>query len=89
MFKESKKLIDGRDAKKSQGSDNINPGILKLISNDAANFLEAIFKIRWQPRKYQMTGKWRILPLFTKQGAKGNLSNYRPVSLTSIPCKTS
>ena len=39
-FQYVKKLIDGLDSKKSPGSDNISPGILKLIPNEAANFLD-------------------------------------------------
>ena len=41
-----KKLIDGLDSKKSPGPDNISPGILKLISNKAASFLELFRNIR-------------------------------------------
>ena len=41
-----KKPIDGLDSKKSPGPDNISPGILKLISNKAASFLELFSNIR-------------------------------------------
>ena len=42
-FQGVKKLVDGLDAKKSPEPDN-NPGILKLIPNEAADFLKVIFK---------------------------------------------
>ena len=86
-FQGVKKLIDGLDSKKSPGPDNISPGILKLIPNEAAKFLEVIYKNSLATS--EMPEDWRmanITPLH-KKGAKNNPSNYRPISLTSIPCK--
>ena len=34
-----------------------------------------------------MIGEWPMLLLFIKKGSHNNLSNYRPVSLTSVICK--
>ena len=86
-FQGVKKLIDGLDSKKSPGPDNISPGTLKLIPNEAANFLEVILKNSLATS--EIPDDWKvanITPLH-KKGVKINPSNYRLVSLTSIPCK--
>ena len=36
--------------------------------------------------KFQLTGE-KLWHQSSKRGARGNLSNYRPISLTSVPCK--
>ena len=86
-FQGIKKLIDGLDCKKSPWPDNISPGILKLIPHEVAKFLEVIYKNSLATS--EIPEDWRmanITPLH-KKGAKHNPSNYRPISLTSIPCK--
>ena len=86
-FQGIKKLIDGLDSKNSPGPDNISHGILKLIPHEAAKFLEIIYKNSLAtseiPKDWRMAN---ITPLH-KKGAKNNPSNYRPISLTLIPCK--
>ena len=82
-----KSLIDGLDPSKAPGPDNISPRLLKLIPNESANFLEIIFKCSLSTA--EIPDDWRmanITPLY-KKGNKSDPSNYRPVSLTSIPCK--
>ena len=86
-FQGIKKLIDGLDSKKSPGPDNISPGILKLIPHEVAKFLEVIYENFLSTS--EIPGDWRmanITPLH-KKGAKNNPSNYRPISITLIPCK--
>ena len=36
---------------------------------------------------YHNSGNLLLLPLFTKKGKKTSAGNYRPVSLTCVPCK--
>ena len=82
-----KALIDGLDASKAPGPDNISPRLLKLIPDEASRCLKLIFETSL--RKSEVPHDWKkakITPLF-KKGAKSDPKNYRPVSLTSIPCK--
>jgi len=75
------------DGSKSLGVDNVHPHVLKNCASSLKTPLEIIF------RKSLTTGEvpnlWRranITPLF-KSGGRNIMSNYRPVSLTSIVCK--
>ena len=86
-FNGIKKLIEGLDSKKSPGPDNISPGILKLIPNEAASFLEVIYKNSLATSEIPDDWKMANITPLHKKGAKSNPSNYRLVSLTSIPCK--
>ena len=82
-----KALIDGLDASKAPGPDNISPRLLKLIPDEESRCLKLIFETSL--RKSEVPHDWKkakITPLF-KKGAKSDPKNYRPVSLTSIPCK--
>jgi hypothetical protein len=69
------------------GPDNIHPHLMRETKNEMAIPLNVIF------RKSLDTGQapsdWRtarVTPIF-KKGIKTLASNYRPVSLTSVPCK--
>ena len=82
-----KALIDGLDTSKAPGPDDISPKLLKLIPEEASRCLKLIFESSL--RKSEVPSDWKkalITPLF-KKGAKSDPKNYRPVSLTSIPCK--
>ena len=80
-------LIDGLDSNKAPGPDNISPRLLKLIPEEASRCLKIIFETSL--RKSEVPQDWKkaiVTPLY-KKGAKSDPKNYRPVSLTSIPCK--
>ena len=69
------------------GPDGICPKLLK----NAASALTLPLKLIYEKSLLtgQVPGDWKhatVTPIF-KKGTKGNASNYRPVSLTSIPCK--
>ena len=83
VLKELKQLVEY----KSIGVDGVHPIILKRCAPICAEIFSLIYI------KSYTTGivpcKWKeanIIPL-PKSGAKTNPSNYRPISLTSIPCK--
>ena len=86
-FQAIKKLIDGLDSKKSPGPDKISPGKLKLIAHEVAKFLEVIYKNSVATSEIPEDWKMANITPLHKKGAKNNPSNYRPISLTSIPCK--
>jgi hypothetical protein len=69
------------------GPDGLTPRVLKEFEAQLAKPLEILFN------KSILTGEipedWRkanVTPIF-KKGTKGDPGNYRPVSITSVPCK--
>lgn len=72
---------------KSPGPDGIHPFVLKECSQSLSLVLAYIFQRSIQERKFPNLRKdAHISPLF-KKGSRINFSNYRPVSLISVPCK--
>ena len=72
---------------KSMGPDNIHPAVLKEVASSIAQPLGIIY------RKSLLTGElpsqWKqaSISAIYKKGDKHQPNNYRPVSLTSVPCK--
>ena len=82
-----KKLLKELDTSKSAGADGMHPKVLRELSDVLAEPLAAIF--RTSLNEGILPHQWKsanITPLF-KKGNKSDPGNYRPVSLTSIPCK--
>ena len=82
-----KKLLCELNTSKSAGSDGMHPKVLRELSEELAEPLAAIFRSSLQEGK--LPHQWKsanVTPLF-KKGSKNDPGNYRPVSLTSIPCK--
>lgn len=80
-------LINNLKISTSAGIDDINTKILKSTVIHSSNILFHIFRQSLStgeiPRDWKI-GK--IIPIF-KSGDKTNAQNYRPISLTSVPCK--
>ena len=71
----------------SPGPDKISARLLQLFASRLAGPLTSIFNS--SVTSGEVPTDWRlanITPIF-KKGAKGDPSNYRPVSLTSVCCK--
>ena len=72
---------------KSPGIDQIHPHVLKECREKIAVPLFIIFKKSMEegytPEDWRQA---RVTPIF-KKGSKRQACNYRPVSLTSVPCK--
>lgn len=81
------KLLNELDVSKSAGPDNMHPRVLKELANVLAELLAIVFRASLTegivPYQWKQAN---VTPLF-KKGSKSNPGNYRPVSLTSIPCK--
>ena len=81
------KLLRTLDVSKSAGPDGMHPKVLKEMSDLLAEVLAIIFRTSLNEGK--IPHQWKdanVTPLL-KKGNKSNPGNYRPVSLTSIPCK--
>ena len=89
-FKESEilKLLQNLDVNKSCGPDGLHPNMLKELSATISKPITIIFNSSmcqgWVP---QLWKEGNITALF-KKGDKAEPGNYRPVSLTSVVCKT-
>ena len=82
------KLLQDLDPNKSSGPDDIPAKILKIAAEELAPALTNIFQCSLDTGK--LPESWlqaNITPIF-KKGDRNTASNYRPVSLTSICCKT-
>ena len=82
------KLLQNLNSSKSPGPDSIHPRILKECALQLAEPLYILFT------KSLIEGRipspWKLVnitPVF-KKGSRKDASNYRPVSLTSVCCKT-
>ena len=82
------KALRSLKTNKSPGPDEIHPRILNELSNELAYPLKTLFDITLKEGKIPQ--KWKeaeVRPIF-KKGCKSKPGNYRPVSLTSVVCKT-
>ena len=85
--KEVLEEINALNTAQSAGMDNISPRILKEIVSEIAPLLSQIMTESWNTAI--LPDDWlraNIVPIF-KSGNKSEAINYRPVSLTSIPCE--
>ena len=83
-----KALLDALDVSSAMGPDHIHPHVLKSCSLSLSYPLTLIFQKSLN--EGVIPAFWKssaIVPIF-KKGSRCNALNYRPVSLTSVPCKT-
>ena len=81
------KKINNLKSNSATGPDNISAKFLQTFSSQVSVPLRLIFNKSLQTG--EVPADWKcgnITPIF-KKGPKSNPGNYRPVSLTSIPCK--
>ena len=76
------------DASKAMGPDNINPFLIKSMAEVFVKPLTLIFQKSVSSGIVPSAWKEARITLIYKKGNKTEPSNYQPVSLTSIVCKT-
>ena len=82
------KLLRALRVDKSPGPDGIHPRILRELAETLATPLQILFSASLT--RGEVPTQWReatVVPIF-KKGDKADPGNYRPVSLTSVICKT-
>ena len=81
------KLLKGLNEHKAAGPDELTPKLLKTVAHEIAPALCLLFEKSLEsgivPKDWTHA---RVTPLY-KKGDVNCAENYRPVSLTSIPCK--
>ena len=73
---------------KSQGPDEIHPALLHETAEELTTPITALF--RHSMERGQLPKDWKranITPIY-KKGGRDDAGNYRPISLTSVVCKT-
>ena len=83
-----KKKLEKLNISKSPGPDSIHPRILKELSSTISLPLAILFNNTVKQSCIPMEWKEGQITAIYKKGDKKQAGNYRPVSLTSIICKT-
>ena len=81
------KLLKGLNPSKALGPDELHPRVLKELATELGPVLVNLFQQSID--KGEIPKEWslaNICPLF-KKGDRSLACNYRPVSLTCVPCK--
>jgi len=80
-------LLCHLDTHKSMGPDRIHPRVLRELMEELAKTLSIIYQQSWLTG--EVSGDWRLASVTSiyKEGQKKDPGNYRPVSLTSMPCE--
>ena len=82
-----KKLLKALNPAKALGPDGISPRLLRDLADELAPALTLIFQSSLDTG--EVPQDWRtahVTPIF-KKGQHYDPANYRPISLTSVPCK--
>ena len=82
------KTIKGYPIKTSSGPDNISSFLLNKLAISVSYPLSLIFQAslnRSEVPKIWKQGK--IVPIYKSKGSRKDVKNYRPISLTSVPCR--
>jgi len=89
IFSESQILdkLSKLNCTKSPGPDAIHPRVLFELREYIAYPLKLIFEESYKQKQLPMDWRSANITALFKKGSKNDVTNYRPVSLTSIVCK--
>jgi hypothetical protein len=82
------KKLEKLNIDKSAGPDGMHPMLLKSCARAVAEPLSLIFQCSFDSGV--VPDDWKtanIAPIYKRKGSRADPNNYRPVSLTSVPCK--
>ena len=82
-----KERLESLNPHKSPGQDGLHPRVLKELSNEISKPLAIIMQKSLD--EHTLPQNWKdahVSPIF-KKGSKSSMTNYRPISLTSVICK--
>ena len=86
-YRPVEKAIDRLKPSKSQGPDNIHPKLVKECKKSIITPLTMIIKKSLQESVLPSIWKQANVTAIYKKGPRTKPQNYRPISLTSVPCK--
>ncbi|TRZ10571.1 hypothetical protein HGM15179_016538 [Zosterops borbonicus] len=75
------------DIHKSMGADGIHPRVMRELADELAKPLSIIYQQSWLTGEVPDDWKLANVTPIHKKGGKEYPSNYRPISLTSVPGK--
>ena len=81
-----KERLESLNPHKSPGPDGLHPRVLKELSNEISKPLAIIMQRSLD--EHTLPHNWKdahVSPIF-KKGSKSSVTNYRPISLTSVIC---
>ena len=81
-------LLSTCDTSKSPGPDSLHPYVLKATAAELSPILTHIFKQSLESGEVPLQWKHAYVTPIFKKGSKAQPGNYRPISLTSVVCKT-
>ena len=81
------KLLHDLKINKASGPDNIPNIVLKTLANNIAPILTLIFQASLDSGRLPQDWLGANVTCAFKKGDRHSPSNYRPISLTSVPCK--
>ena len=81
-------LLSSCDPHKSPGPDNLHAAFLKQVSVEIAPMLTHLFQQSLRDNSIPAVWKQAYVTPIYKKGNRSHPKNYRPVSLTSLICKT-
>ncbi|RMC07029.1 hypothetical protein DUI87_16482 [Hirundo rustica rustica] len=83
-----RQLLRCLDTRKSMGPDGIHPSVMRELADEFAKPLSIIYQQSWLTGEVPDDWKLANVTPIHKKGGREDPSNYRPVSLTSVPGKT-